>query len=61
MKVSNIVISVPLLSPNDTIGTALTVMHAKNVDIAPVADRQNGPVGAVTRKDCCRRSATGPS
>ena len=40
MKVSNIVISVPLLSPNDTIGTALTVMHAKNVDIAPVADRQ---------------------
>ncbi len=51
MKVSNIVVSVPLLSPNDTIGTALTVMHAKNVDIAPVADRQNGPVGAVTRND----------
>ena len=51
MKVSNIVISVPLLSPNDTIGTALTVMHAKNVDIAPVADRRSGPVGAVTRND----------
>ncbi len=50
MKVSNIVISVPLLSPNDTIGTALTVMHARNVDIAPVADRQNGSVGAVTRR-----------
>jgi PAS domain S-box-containing protein len=50
MKVSNIVISVPLLSPNDTIGTALTVMHARNVDIAPVADRQNGAVGAVTRR-----------
>ena len=43
MRVSNIVISVPLLSPNDTIGTALTVMQAKNVDIAPVADRLGGP------------------
>src|SRR5512143_2925153 len=50
MRVSNIVISVPLLSPNDTIGTALTVMQAKNVDIAPVADRLGGPVGAITRR-----------
>jgi hypothetical protein len=28
MKVSNIVIPVPLLSPNDMIGTALTVLSA---------------------------------
>jgi PAS domain S-box-containing protein len=51
MKVSNIVIPVEPLSLRDTIGTALTLMRAKNVDIVPVSDPQSGLVSAVTRND----------
>ena len=51
MKVSSIVVPVKPLSLTDTIGTALTHMHAKNVDILPVADSRSSLVGAVTQKD----------
>jgi len=51
MKVSSIVIPVEPLSLNDTISTALSLMHSRNVDIVPVFDPQKGLVGAVTLKD----------
>ena len=51
MKVSSIVIPVEPLSLNDTIGTALSVMRSRNVDIVPVTDPQKGLIGAVTEMD----------
>lgn len=50
MKVANIIISVPPLSPKDSIGAALTLMHSNKVEIAPVTDGEN-LIGAVTRDD----------
>jgi len=51
MKVASIVIPVEPLSLNDTIGLALSLMDARNVDIIPVFDPQKGLIGAVTMKD----------
>jgi len=51
MKVSNITVAVEPLKISDTVGTALTLMRARNVDIVPVAEPENGLVGAVTRSD----------
>ncbi len=50
MKVADISIQVPPLSPKDSIGTALMLMHSKKVDIAPVTDGGK-LVGAVTREE----------
>jgi PAS domain S-box-containing protein len=61
MKVLNIVVPVGPLSPGDTLGTALTYMREKNVDIAPVADAQGGLVGAVTRNDLLSAVQSGSS
>jgi PAS domain S-box-containing protein len=50
MRVSKIIISAPLMAPNITIGTALTIMHARNIDVVPVINGQDG-INAVTRDD----------
>jgi len=50
MKVENITIPVPPLSPKDSIGTALAMMHSNSVDIAPVKDGEI-LVGTVKRDD----------
>ena len=51
MKVSSIAVPVEPLLLSDTIGTALTLMRTRHVDIAPVSDPENGLVGAVIRSD----------
>lgn len=50
MKVADISIPVPPLSPGDSIGTALSLMHSKKIDIAPVIDGDK-LVGSVSREE----------
>jgi len=54
MKVSDIIRRVEPLSPVDTIGQALYLMHSNNVDIVPVVGLRNRPVAAVTQADIQR-------
>lgn len=51
MKVSSFAIPIESLSLADTVGTALSLMQSRHVDIVPVSDPLNRLVGAVTRMD----------
>jgi PAS domain S-box-containing protein len=51
MNAADIAIPVGPLSLDDTIGAALTLMHARGADMAPVADSSGRLLGAVTRSD----------
>ncbi len=51
MNVADIVIPIGPLSPDTTIGAALSLMHSKGADMAPVTDSSGRLMGAVTRKD----------
>ncbi len=51
MLVKKIMIPMVSLAQDATIGAALTIMHSKGADIAPVEDSSGIPVGVVTRND----------
>ena len=61
MKVSDVVVHVEPLSPGDTIGEALSLMHSSNVDIIPVVGVKHRPVAAVTQRDLLQALQNGLS